>query len=196
MTDLSNSVLEFPLTDIRLCIGSLQIHSLGNFEYLLDDDPNLINYPNKYHASRVFWSTKNARQKTIYHLHIDIEQTYHQDSCNHQTIACPLSKEQQLYEQCQQYFDTFQRKISNCQTPPSHIEISNEIPNRASKSIVKTITQSNDLPMNESSSKLAERNTEPIAVDAKTLRKFFMNDSKSFSQLAFALAHALSGTNT
>ena len=115
--NLSNTSLEFSLTDIKLCIGSLQIKSLGNFDYLLDNDPNLNIYPNKYNASRVFWSTKNARQKTIYHLYIDIEQTYHNEKSNHQTIEYPLTDKQihleQLYKTCEKYFNKFQKKISS-----------------------------------------------------------------------------------
>jgi hypothetical protein len=113
--DLSNSFIEFSLTNIKLCIGSLQIKSLGNFDYLLDNDPNIFNYPNGYHASRLFWSTKNARQKTIYHLYINIDQTYHNDKLNHQTIEYPLSNKQiqleQLYKTCEKYFYKFKKKI-------------------------------------------------------------------------------------
>lgn len=114
--DLSNSFIEFSLNNIKLCIGSLQIKSFGNFDYLLDNDPNNFNYPNGYHASRLFWSTKNARQKTIYHLYIDIDQTYHNDKSNHQTIEYPLSNKQiqleQLYKTCEKYFYKFKKKIS------------------------------------------------------------------------------------
>jgi len=111
--DLSNSFIEFSLINIKLCIGSLQIKSLGNFDYLLDNDPNIFNYPNGYHASRLFWSTKNARQKTIYHLYIEIEQTYHHDKLNHQTIEYPLTNKQiyleQLYKTCEKYFNKFKK---------------------------------------------------------------------------------------
>jgi hypothetical protein len=113
--DLSNSLIEFSLTNIKLCIGSLQIQSLGNFDYLLDNDPNITHYPNQYQASRLFWSTKNARKKTIYHLHIDIEQTYHHEKSNHQTIEYPLTNQQihleELYKTCEKYFQKFQNEI-------------------------------------------------------------------------------------
>lgn len=120
--DLSNSILEFSLINLNICIGSLQIKSMGNYDYLLDNDPNPIKYPNGYHASRLFWSTKNAREKTIYHLYINIEQTYHHDKSNHQTIAYPLSHKQiyteQLYKTCENYFKTFQ-KVKNGKYEPS-----------------------------------------------------------------------------
>jgi hypothetical protein len=92
---------------------------LGNFDYQIDkiDEtflPN-INYPNDYRASRLFWSTKNPRQKTVYHLHIEIHQTYHNDLCNHQVIEHPMTAEQihneELYEACRKYFEKFQKKI-------------------------------------------------------------------------------------
>ncbi len=114
--DLSDSLIEFSLTNIKLCIGSLQIKSLGNYDYLLEHDPNTIIYPNGYQASRLFWSTKNARQKTIYHLDIKIEQTYHHEKSNHQTIEYPLSTKQihleQLYKTCERYFKKFQNQSS------------------------------------------------------------------------------------
>jgi hypothetical protein len=158
--DLSNTIVEFSLTNINLCIGSLQIKSLGNFDYLLNNDNNT--YPNKYSASRLFWSTKNARQKTVYHLHIEIEQTYHDDKSNHQTIEYPLSNErlhlEQLYEICRNYFNTIMRKKEN-------------------------IIQSRD----KSSLITSEKN---VAIDTKTLRNLFINNS-NHSQFTLALAQAL-----
>ena len=112
-SDLSNEIVDLNLDDLRLCIGSLQIHSLGNFDYLINHefDSNKEFYPNGYCASRVFWSTKNVREKTIYHLTIRIEQTYHQEQSNHQTIEYPLSLEQrrleQLYRAAADYFQRF-----------------------------------------------------------------------------------------
>lgn len=120
--DLSDSLIEFSVSKINICIGSLQIKSLGNYDYLLDLDPNKTIYPNGYHASRIFWSTKNARRKTIYHLQINIEQTYHQEPSNHQTITYPLSMKQhqleELYQTCDAYFNRF----------PSHLFFHREAP--------------------------------------------------------------------
>ncbi len=117
--DLSNNLVEFALINTRLCIGSLQIESLGNFDYQIDKtDDNFIpykTYPNNYRASRLFWSIKNPHQKTVYHLHIEIHQTYHNDSSNHKTIEHPMTTEQihneQLYEKCRKYFNEFQKQI-------------------------------------------------------------------------------------
>ncbi|CAF4225806.1 unnamed protein product [Rotaria sp. Silwood2] len=117
--DLSNNLVEFALINTHLCIGSLQIESLGNFDYQTDkNDENFFsnkNYPNNYRASRLFWSIKNPRQKTIYHLHIKIEQTYHNEESNHKVIEHPMTNKQvhieQLYDLCRQYFDKFQKKI-------------------------------------------------------------------------------------
>jgi len=117
--DLSNNLVEFALINIRLCIGSLQIESLGNFDYQIDKiDDNFFpnkNYPNNYRASRLFWSIKNPRQKTVYHLHIEMNQTYHNDLSNHKTMEHPMTNEQihneQLYETCRKYFKKFQEKI-------------------------------------------------------------------------------------
>jgi hypothetical protein len=119
--DLSNNLVEFALIDTHLCIGSLQIESLGNFDYLLDKtNDNLFtnnNYPNNYRASRLFWSMKNARQKTVYHLHIEIDQIYHNDLSNHQVIKHPMTNEQihneQLYDTCRKYFTKFQKQIDD-----------------------------------------------------------------------------------
>ncbi|CAF3000261.1 unnamed protein product [Rotaria sp. Silwood2] len=116
--ELSNNI-EFALINTHLCIGSLQIESLGNFDYQTDkNDENFFsnkNYPNNYRASRLFWSIKNPRQKTIYHLHIKIEQTYHNEESNHKVIEHPMTNKQvhieQLYDLCRQYFDKFQKKI-------------------------------------------------------------------------------------
>jgi hypothetical protein len=117
--DLSNNIIEFALINTHLCIGSLQIESLGNFDYQIDKtNENYIpfkTYPNNYRASRLFWSIKNPRQKTIYHLHIEICQTYHNDLSNHKVIQHPMTTEQihneQLYETCRKYFNKFQKKI-------------------------------------------------------------------------------------
>lgn len=117
--DLSNNLVEFALSNARLCIGSLQIQSLGNFDYQIDPiDESLLpdmNYPNDYHASRLFWSMKNPREKTIYHLHIQIEQTYHTNPCNHHVIEHPVNPvqihQEQLYEQCRKEFEKLQKKI-------------------------------------------------------------------------------------
>ncbi|CAF3195602.1 unnamed protein product [Rotaria sp. Silwood2] len=207
--DLSNTLIEFCLTDIKLCIGSLQIKSLGNFDYLLDNDPNMNIYPNKYYASRLFWSTKNARQKTIYHLHIEIEQTYHNDKLNHQTIEYPLSIEQihlkQLYETCEKYFnkyktkDHFQKKIIHLKNENLNNKIeklSSSIKCQASKSILKNIIRprnrfniENNLQPDKSSSTISEENSQTISIDTKTLRNLFTNDSlKSSDHSRFALA--------
>ncbi|CAF1127439.1 unnamed protein product [Rotaria sordida] len=205
--DLSNTLVEFCLTDIKLCIGSLQIKSLGNFDYLLDNDPNMNIYPNKYNASRVFWSTKNAQQKTIYHLYIEIEQTYHNNKLNHQTIEYPLSNEQiyiqQLYEICEKYFNKFQTK--NYSQKKQIINLNNKIEKltstsikyQTSKSILKNIIRSrnkfnnneNNLQLNKSSSIISQENSKTISIDTKTLRNFFTNNSfKSSDHSRFALA--------
>ncbi|CAF4746094.1 unnamed protein product [Rotaria sp. Silwood1] len=117
--DLSNNLVEFALYNTRLCIGSLQVESLGNFDYQIDKtDENYISnkhYPNDYRASRLFWSMKNPQQKTVYHLHIKVEQTYHNKESNHKIIEHPMTDKQihieQLYDLCRQYFDKFQKKI-------------------------------------------------------------------------------------
>ncbi|CAF3372679.1 unnamed protein product [Rotaria socialis] len=117
--DLSNNLVEFALINVRLCIGSLQIESLGNFDYQIDKaDENFFsnkNYPNNYRASRLFWSIKNPHKKTVYHLHINIEQTYHNDEANHKVIEHPMADKQihveELYDTCRKYFDKFQKKI-------------------------------------------------------------------------------------
>ncbi|CAF0824467.1 unnamed protein product [Adineta steineri] len=119
--DLSNNSVEFPLVNTRLCIGSLQIESLGNFDYQIEkNDENFYsekNYPNNYRASRLFWSTKDPHKKTVYHLHIEIDQTYHNNTTNHRIIEHPMTNEQihieQLYETCRQYFTKFQKKIDD-----------------------------------------------------------------------------------
>ena len=102
--DLSDTQVNFVLSDIRLCIGSLQIQSIGNFDYRLEDDTAKA-YPDGYHACRVFWSRNDARQKTVYHLRIDIDQTYHHERVNHRTIEHSRDEEQktpaeQLYHTC------------------------------------------------------------------------------------------------
>ena len=117
--DLSNATLEFPLNDLQICIGSLQIESFGDFDYLIEQiKPMLIikeNYPNNYRASRLFWSLNDPRHKTIYHLQIQVEQTYHDRCENHQTISYPRTDEQLkvdlLYDAARQYFEKFQKKI-------------------------------------------------------------------------------------
>lgn len=117
--DLTNNLVEFALINTRLCIGSLQIESFGNFDYQIDKiDDNFLpykSYPNNYRASRLFWSIKNPCQKTIYHLHIEINQPYHNDLLNHQIIQHPMTSEQihyeELYETCRNYFNKFQKKI-------------------------------------------------------------------------------------
>jgi hypothetical protein len=117
--DLSNTIIELPLIDARLCIGSLQIDSLGNFDYLLDQPDRLLtivdNYPNHYRASRLFWSMINPRRKTIYHLHIEIEQTYHHQATNHSTSIHPRTNEQihqeTFYDTCRDYFQKLQTQI-------------------------------------------------------------------------------------
>ncbi len=117
--DLSNNSVEFALNNTRLCIGSLQIESLGNFDYQIDKiHENYFpykTYPNNYRASRLFWSIKNPRQKTVYHLHIEINQTYHNDLSNHKVIQHPMTNEQlhneQLYELCRTYFNKLQKQI-------------------------------------------------------------------------------------
>ena len=86
--DRSQSTFDFSRDDIKMSLGSLQIHSFGNFDYLLDSDPVVHPYPNQYHASRVFWSTTNAQEKTVYELHINIYQTYHDNNENHRTMPC------------------------------------------------------------------------------------------------------------
>lgn len=117
--DLSNNTVEFPLADTRLCIGSLQIESLGSFDYQIHrSDDELCpteNYPHDYRASRLFWSMTNPRRKTVYHLRIDVEQTYHEDQMNHRTVQHPMTAEklhvQELYDRCQEYFTKFQKTI-------------------------------------------------------------------------------------
>ncbi|CAF3763812.1 unnamed protein product [Rotaria sordida] len=117
--DLSNNLVEFSLINTHLCIGSLQIESLGNFDYQIDkNDENIFSnkiYPNNYRASRVFWSIKNPQQKTIYHLNINIEQTYHNEELNHKIIKHPMTNKQiyieQIYDLCRKYFEKFQKKI-------------------------------------------------------------------------------------
>jgi hypothetical protein len=215
--DLSNSIIEFSLTNIQLCIGSLQIKSLGNFDYVLNNDTNLNIYPNKYHASRLFWSTKNAREKTVYHLHIEIEQTYHTEQSNHQTIEYPLSNErihlEQLYETCQTYFNKFNKKV-HCEKP---IDVKNENSNneikqkssyikcQTSRSILKNISRPRDRFKNEhnpdldkSSLIISKQNCETIAIDTKNLRNLFINDSfksSNLSRFALALVQALQHTD-
>ena len=117
--DLSNNLVEFALANTRLCIGSLQIESVGDFDYQIDRiDDNLLpdmNYPNNYRASRLFWSMKNPREKTVYHLHIKIEQTYHTNTSNHRVVGHPMSPielhHEQLYERCRKDFEKLQKKI-------------------------------------------------------------------------------------
>ncbi|UJR31282.1 hypothetical protein I4U23_018782 [Adineta vaga] len=119
--DLSNNSVEFTLINTRLCIGSLQIESLGDYDYQIDKHDDQIfstkNYPNNYRASRLFWSLNNPRKKTVYHLHIQVDQTYHIDASNHRTIEHPMSTEQmhieQLYDKCREYFTKFQKKIDD-----------------------------------------------------------------------------------
>ena len=119
--DLSSNSVEFAIADTRLCIGSLQIDALGDFDYLLDPPEHPLStrntYPNNYRASRLFWSTKDPREKTIYHLHIEIEQTYHDNASNHRTLTYPLTDEEmhqeQLYTTCRQYFDKLQKEIDD-----------------------------------------------------------------------------------
>lgn len=117
--DLANNVVEFTLMNTHLCIGSLRIESLGNFDYEIQrsDEDFYANkhYPNNYRASRLFWSMKNPRQKTVYHLHIHVEQTYHNDETNHKVIEHPVTDKQihvqQIYDNCRNYFEKFQGKI-------------------------------------------------------------------------------------
>lgn len=117
--DLSNVFLDFSLDKIHLCIGSLQIHSLGNFDYLIDPPKNSLsineNYPDGYQASRLFWSLENPKRKTVYHLKIDVEQNYHQDQSQHVTTSFPMTDEQrireQIYQTCREYFEKYQKKI-------------------------------------------------------------------------------------
>ena len=114
--DLSNNLVEFALIDAHLCIGSLQVESLGNFNYHIDKtNDNCKMYPNNYRVSRLFWSIKNPRQKTVYHLHIKVDQTYHNDLSNHKVIEHPMKNEriylEQLYDKCRKYFNKFQKTI-------------------------------------------------------------------------------------
>ena len=137
--DFSDSSIEFGVNNIQICIGSLQIQSLGNYDYLVDPNTNMPIYPNGYHASRLFWSTKNARRKTIYHLHIDIEQTYHLEKSNHQTMTYPLStKEIQLeefYQTCDAYFDRFHKKSSSISAERISLDV------KTLQSLLKTETR-------------------------------------------------------
>ncbi|CAM4890394.1 unnamed protein product [Rotaria socialis] len=200
--DLSNNLVEFCLADIKLCVGSLQIKSLGNFDYLLENDTNMNIYPNKYHASRLFWSTKNAQQKTIYHLHIEIEQTYHNDKSNHRTVEHPLSAEQihlkQLYEVCEQYFQRFKanehskRTAIHTRAERPSVSIESQPSKPTSKNLMRTKTKfnnENNLQLKKSSSIPSEENSQTMSIDARTLRNLFTNDSlKSSDHSRFALA--------
>ncbi|CAF0860056.1 unnamed protein product, partial [Adineta ricciae] len=68
-------------------------------------------------ASRLFWSLKNPRKKTVYHLHIQVDQTYHIDESNHRVIQHPMTEEeihlQRLYDTCRESFTEFQKKIDD-----------------------------------------------------------------------------------
>lgn len=183
--------MDLSLTDLNLCIGSLQIHSLGHFDYLLStdadfDDQNQKVYPAEYHATRVFWSTSNAREKTIYHLRIDVEQTYHHERSNHRLIEYPLSNEQirleQLYQLCRKYFEKFpSRKSSSSSTGPlrSKMNVINQICRASVVSTGRLKPQENK----------ADEISEILSIDTKTLRNLFTQDSVKSSQLSrFALA--------
>ncbi|CAF3914064.1 unnamed protein product [Adineta steineri] len=211
--DLSNSIVEFSLTNIQLCIGSLQIKSFGNYDYLLDNDTNVNIYPNKYHATRLFWSTKNARQKTLYHLYIDVEQTYHNEKSNHQTIEYPLTNKQiqveQLYDICEKYFNKFKKRVRLEKTISIRSEnskndmkqISSHSKCQTSKSALKNRSRPRDRFKNENNSdvnKPLEEKPETIAIDTKTLRSLFTNDalkSPNLSRFARALVQALQHTD-
>ena len=74
-------------------------------------------YPNNYRASRLFWSMNDPRRKTTYRLHIQVEQTYHQDANQHSTIVYPMNEEdrllQELYEKARIYLQKYQKKIDD-----------------------------------------------------------------------------------
>jgi hypothetical protein len=148
--DLSNNSVEFAMVDTRLCIGSLQIESLGDFDYLLDPPEHPLSthttYPNNYRASRLFWSMSNPRQKTTYRLHIEIEQTYHENASNHRTMTYPLTDEEarqeQLYTTCRQYFEKMQKEIDD------HLSVVDEF---CQKTMVNKKGKSNDLLQSQSS---------------------------------------------
>ena len=154
--DLTNNTIEFALINTRLCIGSLQVDALGNFDYLLDraTDNFLADrtYPNDYRASRLFWSMKNARRRTMYHLHIEVEQTYHHQSSNHRAIEHPLNDEQmrveQLYEQCRTYFRKTQNEIDE------HINYVDEL---CQKTMVNKKSKTNDASQNATGSSQGRR---------------------------------------
>ena len=177
--DLSNTSIDVALTDLQLCIGSLQIHSLGHFDYLINEDLSELFYPADYHASRVYWSTKNAREKTVYHLKIEIKQNYHHETNNHRTIVHPLSDEEihreKLYEQCRMYFQRFQRKKSMMMMEKLNV------------------SRQQTCPANEQS-KSSDHIAEILSIDTKTLRNLFTPDSMKSSHLshiARALVQAL-----
>ncbi|CAF1339935.1 unnamed protein product, partial [Didymodactylos carnosus] len=139
--DLNRELIELNLQDLNLCIGSLQIHSIGNYNLLLDDDfdsddceSNLSDndddeceekttnkhlkmshiYPDSYHSSRLYWSTKCAKTKTAYHLYISYENKYHDMRKNHRTYeygTYEQKRQQIIYEKCQKYFKQLQMKI-------------------------------------------------------------------------------------
>ena len=202
--DLSNTPMELSLTDIHLCIGSLQIRSLGHFDYLLNmdadaDDQNHRLYPADYRASRVFWSTNNAREKTIYHLRIHIEQTYHQEPSNHRVIEYPLSDAQirldQLYQQCQNYFKKFptRKSVPPLPTPPkSNPMVTN--PTRRTSVISTGRLRPRNNPGNPTRPAPGDEISEILSIDTKTLRNLFSQDAVKSSQLsrfARALVQAL-----
>jgi hypothetical protein len=201
--DLSNTVIEFSPTNIQLCIGSLQIHSLGDFQYLLDNDPNPTVYPNGYHASRLFWSTKHARRKTVYHLRIFVEQTYHQEERNHRIIEYPLSSEQshveQLYKICEQYFSPFQKKVPRLklnELKSDHAQYTSQPRSSLIKcSISKAASNNITRPRDRMSNGNTVKSSEPIAIDMKTLRNLVASGSTNLSQLAVVLAQALQRAN-
>lgn len=197
--DLSNSTVEFALETIHLCLGSLQIQSLGDFEYLLENDTNAYVYPNGYHASRLFWSTKHPRRKTVYHLLITIEQIYHQERGNHRTIEHPPSDEQlhveQLYEACAQYFRKFQTKVCS---PKADRAKPKDLPDvsQVRSSLLKCSTSRSALssivrPRDRLAAEKTAPSSEVIAIDAKTLRSLVADGSTNLSPLAVALAQAL-----
>ncbi|CAF0988366.1 unnamed protein product [Didymodactylos carnosus] len=138
--DLNRELIGLNLDDLNLCIGSLQIHSIGNYDLLLDDDfdsddcesnssdnddgsdePTISKhlklshiYPNDYHSSRLYWSTKCAKNMTVYHLYISCESNYHNIRENHHNYEHGTSaqeRQQIIHEQCQQYFKQLQMKI-------------------------------------------------------------------------------------
>ena len=117
--DLSNNTSEIYLNKIYLCIGSLQIESVGNFDYQINkiSDNYIYNqtYPNDYRASRLFWSIDNPQKIIRYYLHIEVNQTYHTNEINHRIQVYPCDEKQMtienLYEQCRIFFRKYQQQI-------------------------------------------------------------------------------------